>query len=451
MKTFSYRYWLLTTTTVAAATLALVGCSQAPQPSQVVATQAPLLEDLAKQCGLECAAKGIADGNAQISGVASVDAFFASVISFQATGSGVANELNAQLSAIRADFGIAEGADFAAELKAQIAANLTGDLAVESEPAQCSVDTQVTIKATARCDASVDPGKAVLVCKGACNLKASAEAKCDADADLECTVAAPAVTCAEQCKGTCKVELASAAACDGLCDGTCDGRCSGYARDKDGKVRAHGRCFGMCTGSCKRQLALAAKCQGECEGECTMQNPTAGCKDHLRARCKAKADASVSCEGRCEGEFVPPKAKAECEASAAADAKMNVLCTPPRLAVRYELEAFASGSAEAEAQAKFVVALNSLQVRLPALLASTKRVHIVAEAGAGLIAAAHDAVEASIKVTLNGNLKPKQAIGLACAVTELDDVDTAVSDTNDKLTTSLDQSTSVTTAFGLTG
>jgi hypothetical protein len=448
MKSFPYR---LLAKTVAAATLILVGCAQAAPSPSVSATQAPLLDDLAAQCGLACPAKGIADGNAQISGVASVDAFFASVVSFQATGAGVADDLSAQLGVIRADFGIAQNADFATQLKAQISANLTGGLTVESEPAQCSVDTQVTLDAAARCDASVDPGKATLACKGECELQANAEAKCAADADLECTVAAPAVTCAEQCKGSCKLQLATAAKCDGLCDGACDGKCDGYARDQDGKFHAHGRCSGMCTGSCKRELALAAKCQGECEGECTTQNPTVGCKNQLHASCRSRANAMVNCEGRCQGEFVPPKAKAECEASATADAKINVLCTPPRLVIRYDLKAVVVGSAEATAQAKFVDALGHLQVRLPMLLASAKRAHSVADAGAGLIVAANAAVKASIKLTIKGDLKPKQAIGLACAVAQLDDVDSAVSGTNTKLTASLTQCTSVTTAFGLTG
>ncbi len=448
MKAFPYQ---LLATSVAVAALSLAGCAQAPQVPQVTATQAPLFDDLAKQCGLQCDAKGVADGNAQISGVASVDAFFASVVSFQAAGSGAADDLNAQLAAIRADFGIAETADFATSLKAQVAANLNGNLRVEAEPAKCTVDTQVTLEATARCDASVDPGKAVLACKGECQLHANAQAKCDADADLECTVAAPKVSCAEQCKGSCQVDLAAAAKCDGLCDGTCaGGGCDGYAKDKAGKVRAHGHCSGMCTGSCKTELAAAAKCQGQCEGECTTQNPAAGCKNQLHASCKAKANAMVKCEGRCEGEFVPPKAKAECEASATADAKLNVLCTPPRLAIVYELKTVVSGSAEATAQAKFVVALGSLQVRLPTLLASLKRAHSMSEAGAGLIVAAHDAVKASINLTLKGDLKPKQAIGLACAVTQLDDVDTAVSGTSDKLTASFSQCASVTAAFGLT-
>jgi hypothetical protein len=259
------------------------------------------------------------------------------------------------------------------------------------------------------------------------------------------------VTCAEQCKGSCNEVLAAAAKCDGLCDGACDGKCDGYAKDKDGKARAHGHCSGMCTGSCKRKLAMAATCQGECEGECTTQNPSAGCKDQLHASCKAKANAMVTCEGRCRGEFVPPKAKAECEASATADAKMNVVCTPPRLAVRYDLKVFASGSAEATAQAKFVIALGGLQVRLPALLASTEHASSVADAGAGLIVAAHDAVKASINLTVSGGLKPKQAVGLACALTQLDDVDAAVSGTSDKLSASINQCKSVTTAFGLTG
>src|ERR1043165_3700388 len=47
--------------------------------------------DLAKQCGLVCPGDGehVADGNVSISGVASVDSFFSSVVRFQTTADAI--------------------------------------------------------------------------------------------------------------------------------------------------------------------------------------------------------------------------------------------------------------------------------------------------------------------------------------------------------------------------
>ena len=64
-------------------TVFAAGCSEAKAGDEINVAQEPLLEELAAQCGLVCpgdkdsegvVVKGVADGNASISGVASVDA-----------------------------------------------------------------------------------------------------------------------------------------------------------------------------------------------------------------------------------------------------------------------------------------------------------------------------------------------------------------------------------------
>jgi len=99
---------------------------------------------LAKTCGLACPGDtvdgvklaGIAEGNASISGVQPVDSFFAAVVNFKSSADGVSDGIQAQLDAIRADFGIKADADLAAGLKAQFDANLTAKLDIDYEPAR---------------------------------------------------------------------------------------------------------------------------------------------------------------------------------------------------------------------------------------------------------------------------------------------------------------------------
>ena len=56
---------------------------------------------------MDCKGGGIVKGNASISGVASIDAFFQSVISFQAKADNVSAGINAQLAGdSQGDFGI---------------------------------------------------------------------------------------------------------------------------------------------------------------------------------------------------------------------------------------------------------------------------------------------------------------------------------------------------------
>ncbi|HEX7481487.1 MAG TPA: hypothetical protein VF331_27030 [Polyangiales bacterium] len=450
MKRFQYRF-IQRAAASSLLVLAAVGCSDsaAPAPQQVAVTQQPLFDELAKQCGLECPAKGIVDGNAQISGVASVDAFFGSVVNFQAAATGASGDIDAQLQAIRGDFGIAANADFTASFDAAVKANLEGGLKIEAEPAKCSVDAKATLQAEARCDVSVDPGKAMVACKGGCDVKATAMAKCDASADLKCTVTAPSVACTGMCKGSCTADFKAGASCSGTCQGECSGNCSAYVKDASNKATCNGSCDAMCTGSCKTEFAAEAMCSGTCEGECTVTKASGGCEGGIKASCEAKANATVMCDGKCEGTFDPPKAKAECEASAKADAQVNVQCTPPRVAISYQLKVVTG--AQLTAQAQFVAGLKNLQVRLPGLLASLKRASSVSDAGAGLAAAGKAAVTVSVKATAAGKVSVKDAIGLACAVTQLGDVETAISGAAGTLAASLTESAKFTSAFGVAG
>ena len=429
---FQYRLAQRSAVIVAACSLlgGAAGCGQAEartQPPVASTAQALDVTDIAAQCGLVCPGgtddkgvevKGIAEGNAAISGVASVDAFFASVINFQGAATGVAGGVKAQLDAIRGDFGIAADADLAAELKAQISANIEGALTVDYQEARCEADVQATLQAQARCDAEFDPGKAMVECKGSCDVEASADAKCDADADLECTFTPPDLKCMGSCSGTCSADFSAAADCSGKCTGSCSGSCSAYVDDGNGGTQCAGKCDGMCTGHCDFEVAGGAMCEGECKGECTVTNPSGGCEGGIKAQCKAHADAMVMCDGKCEGDFEPPMAKAECQASAKADAKVNVQCTPPKVAISYKLKAVAS--ADVQAQAKFEAALKTLaSTRLPALLAEIKRGESVVDAGAGLATSAGGSVMGAVQAAAGGNLSVKATFGLGCAVKEL--------------------------------
>src|SRR5262245_42871146 len=115
----------------AALGIGAAACSSAqagtPTPEVDVSEQALDLDGLASLCGLACPGqkdekgntiKGIAEGNAAISGIASVDAFFAAVVRYQGAATGVAGGIQAQLDAIKGDFGIDAKTDVVAGLDA---------------------------------------------------------------------------------------------------------------------------------------------------------------------------------------------------------------------------------------------------------------------------------------------------------------------------------------------
>jgi hypothetical protein len=404
---------------------------------------------LAQACGLGCPGdtvegvklSGVLEGNASISGVQKVDSFFAAVVNFKSSADGVSAGIQAELDAIRADFGLKADADLAAGLKAQFEANLTAKLDIDYEPARCAVDAQATLEASAKCDATVSGGKAQVECKGSCEAEVTADVKCDASADLRCTLTAPDIECTGECRGSCSAKLDVAAKCEGTCNGECMGTCSAFS-DSAG-TKCAGACDGMCKGSCDVQLAAEAKCMGTCRGECTYTKPSGGCEGGIRAECRAKANASFMCTGKCTGEFEPPMVSAECKASAKAQASVNVECTPPRLAVNYALKA--------SADAKFKAALSTLvDVRLPKLLQAVGKAKLVAKAGEDLGVAATGAVKgAADALKAQGGLDLKLIVGVDCAIRELPKAKTAVQSSADNLTMKLTASKNITDMLGL--
>ena len=383
-------------------------------------------EALAEQCGIDikCEAGGIAEGNASISGVGSIDAFFQSVLNFKGRADVVASGIDAEVSAIGASFGI-EG-DVAAGLQAQISANLEGGLKVVAEPAKCEVDVQASVQASARCEGMVDPGSVMVACEGGCEVEASADLDCGADADVSCTFTGPSIMCEGGCEGTCTLD--AAAECSGTCNGTCEGTCS--------LMNAEGQCAGSCSGTCMGscEATVSAMCSGTCNGSCTKTNPEGGCEGAVHASCEAHAGATVMCDGRCSGNVTPPSAKVECEASAKAEASMNVECSPPRVAITYQFKA----GIDASAQAKFEAGIRSLEAHLPVLLASLQKGDIVIKAGAEL-------GEAGAKAGTDFRV----LFGLKCALGELGTVKSTLTDASARLSASADAASGVVGAFDM--
>jgi modification target Cys-rich repeat protein len=376
-------------------------------------------------------------GNASISGVKNVDAFFAAAVNFSASANGIAGNIDKRLAKIRTSLELDADAD-AAEIVAAIRARyeLEGDLRIAYKPAACAVSAQATLEAAARCDAEVDPGSASVECKGTCEVEASAEVSCTGGARVECVGTAPELECAGSCEGTC--ELTAAATCEGICNGTCEGTCS--ATDEEGNCR--GRCEGECQGSC--QLTAGGNCAGQCKGQCTYTPPSGECEATASVRCKAMANGSVECRGRCEGEVTPPMVKAECQASAKAEASLKLECTPPTIDVEY---AFAA-SADAQVQAEFQAFLVGFRSNLSAILAELGRVDIVLAAGAELGEAGVEALDDAIRVTMDGEITAQVALGLGCALDQIGPTRTLVTNSTTRLTASADAAASLTAALG---
>ena len=395
----------------------------------------PLVEKLAMECGIDvkCEAGGVLEGNASISGIASVDAFFQSVINFQSRADMVASGIDAELAAIGGAFGVK--GDVAAGLKAKFDANLEGGIKLEAEPAKCAVDANVSVEAAARCEGEVMPGKVEVACEGSCEVDASASVMCEGDASLKCTTTAPSVACTGECKGSCQLSGTAAADCSGTCNGTCMGTCSAM----NAMGQCAGSCDGMCMGSCNVELEAKAECEGKCTGECTVTKPSGGCEGGIRAECEAKAMGTVMCEGRCDGAVEPPSVKAECTASAKAEASMQVECSPPRIALHYELKAGLSATAQAE----FEAGLRSLEARLPALLASMRKAEFVVNAGADLGASATTAIKGATDA-FKGDANFRLQFGALCALKEAGTVTKVITDSGAQLTASAKAATAVT-------
>jgi modification target Cys-rich repeat protein len=412
------------------------------------------LGDLAEQCGLVCSSEGIAEGNASISGIVSVDAFFSSVITVRDAALQVSGTLRGELEGMAASLGVEGYADMSledltaaitAELDITFATYLQGGLKINFEPAKCQASVEVAVSAAAECDVEVDPGSIEASCSGSCEVSAEVAADCSAMGTLECTGQAPNFECSGSCSGDC--QLMAAAACSGTCNGTCDGECSactGGACEMNGGVitNCSGSCSADCEGTCK--LEAGGECGGRCEGSCTY-DPGMGvmCEANATAKCDVSGMAEASCEGSCEGKVEPPEVSAECKASVEAKAQASVECTPPSLSVEYQF----AGGLDADAQARFKIWLEGFKVRFAGMLAASAKLEIVGEAAVGLVAAAGGAVEGAINgIDVKGDLKA--GVGVTCALLELEAVGTALADATAEIQGSVSATVSITGAVG---
>ena len=385
------------------------------------------VDELGEACGLTCPAEGLLDGNASISGLASVDAFFGAVVGFNKAAVSVEAGVAAELRGIAASLGLEPGAG-AAEIRAALAARLAGavegGLKISYAAPRCTVDAKVAIDATAKCDAEVDPGELKVECKGSCTVDASAGASCDASAKVTCKGTAPQLDCSGSCTGTC--ELAG----DLQCNGTCNGECAGECTVLGANGQCAGECMGQCKGSC--ELRAGASCAGKCQGSCEYEAPEGKCEAGAELRCEASAEASARCDGSCDGEVVPPKAKAECEASVDAEAKLQAECTPPSLEIVWQFKA----SLNAQEQAEFKAWVEGFRGRYAALLAASARAELVLKAGSGLGQAAADLV-VSLPAEFAAETSLRATVGIGCAVTELKEVGSVLADGTAALTGSV--------------
>ncbi|EYF05867.1 Hypothetical protein CAP_2869 [Chondromyces apiculatus DSM 436] len=374
------------------------------------------LGNIAEQCGLTCSGGGVLEGRANISGTASIDAFFGAVVDFTGAANGVTANVRTQLDAMAASLGLEAGApaaDIRAALEAKISANVSGGLTVKAEPPRCEASVEVTASAAASCDVNVDPGSVEVRCEGSCTIDASAQADCSANGTLTCKGQAPNLECEGKCTGDCDLEVA--AQCEGTCRGTCNGECS--VRDSAGNCK--GTCSGTCEGTC--ELTAGGSCTGKCEGSCEYTPPSGSCSANAEVRCEASAQANVQCKGGCDGKVTPPSVSAECKASVEAKAEASVECKPPSLEVSWQ---FAAG-VNADAQADFRAWVGNFKGQFSALLAAFAKAEILVDTGANLIGAADGAVKGVVD-NLSASADLKASIGAGCALAELPNVATAI-------------------------
>jgi len=364
-------------------------------------------------CGLDCDAEAYVNGQASISGVAEIDAFFSAALELETAMNTTAADIRAELDAMAVSVGLepgAAGADIAGAVNARFDA--AGSVTIDFKPPRCEASVEVSAQAAAECDVMVDPGEVSVACEGSCEVEAGVAVDCGAEANLRCTGTAPNLQCDGMCSGTCAADVSGGATCEGTCKGTCSGECS--LTNTSGECE--GKCMGTCTGTCEVELKAEAMCNGECQGQCTYTPPEGMCEASASAKCEAMAEGSVECEGKCEGNFEPPSVSAECEASVEAKAKAKAECKPPELAIVIEFDA----NFDASARAEFKAWLEGFKGHYSALLALRARADLIVDAALGLSAAAEGAVSATFDtLAVEGDFKAK--FGGACALKNLPD------------------------------
>jgi hypothetical protein len=403
-------------------------------------------EDVCGPCG------EIAKGDFGISGDAQLDGFFQAVGTVQTAVASVKAKFDADVLALADVYDLkANGevnaqfiTDLKAKIKADIAANLDGELQINYQPPKCtasveaSFSAQAKCEARANCDVDVTAPHASVKCEGSCS--GGCTGSCSGD--LSCKVKAPSVACEGQCEGSC--EMSAAAKCDGTCHGSCSGNCD----VKDGSGNCAGKCDADCNGTC--EFSAKAECKGTCHGSCYVEQGSAQCTGDIE--CSGKCDAQ--CSGSCQGDFTPPSASAECEASAKceaqakANAQANLECTPPSLDIGYKFKA----GVDAAAQAGFMARLGELKVRGAAILQGSARLSALIDGkvdGQTVFAPSPMAqLTTSLKGFTNVNAFADLDIPagrLGCVVPAFEDAITALVDVGTSVTATIEAQASIAT------
>jgi hypothetical protein len=387
----------------------LVGAVAAEGCGKVANENEPTADYIDPGCNFVCPAEGVEEGNFAISGSAGIDGFFASVLRFHATATGIVDGLQRELDALGASVGAKPGdvADLKQKLDAKLRANVDGALTIHYEPPACTVSAQATLEAAARCDASIDSASASVECDGSCAVGAGVA--CRGGETLTCTGPAPDLLCTGTCNGDCA--LTKPAACSGVCRGTCMGTCTVKAASGD----CAGYCDGMCTGSCT--LDAPGECDGLCKGLCSYTPPEGVCDTAAQVTCRPNAKATIACRGFCNGGVTLPEAKAECAISARTDARVDADCKPPKLAIAYQLAPRIAN--DAPAAASFQAWLSGFERHVSAILAYKGKLDGLASAGTSLAGDAESAMKNSISLALKGQVTLVTAFGFGCALREL--------------------------------
>jgi hypothetical protein len=388
----------------------------------------PVINSLARQCGIDvaCQGAGLREGNAAISGVQSIDSYFASVLRFETEADRLSSALDAEVDAIGVAIGV-EG-DVAAALRARIDASVEGGLRVRAGTPSCEVDSDVVLYAGVQCEGEDTGGQ--VACGGRCELPLGGELECDGTGELFCTFFASAIPCEGECTGTCANAGSAPSACTGVCRGDCSGDCSLYS--DAAATQCAGHCDGMCTGSCEVELVEAGSCDGACSGTCTVPSVDGRCDGASTAFCEAAPTAAVTCAGRCDGELVARRARRECDVAAEAQGRMSMQCTAPRVAIEYQLKS----GLDAEASAQFKFEMQMLQRRLPILLMTVARAEQTLSAGAELVAHASSTLHEAM-TNAGGTPDLRITFGLVCAASEADRIPEVVDDAASRLEASL--------------
>lgn len=393
-------------------------------------------------CDLSCPDEGVLEGNASITGIAGIDAFFGAVVDVNAAALSISGSLRSELDGIALSVGLepgAAGADIAAAVEAKLALAVDGGIKVAFQPPRCEASVEVAVAAAAECDVTVEPGSATVECSGGCEVEGGVMASCEADATLVCTGTAPNFACEGSCEGSCELDVA--ASCEGTCRGTCDGNCS--VRDAQGNCA--GECDSGCQGTC--ELKAGGSCSGSCTGSCTYEPAMGGCEADASAKCEASADASIQCDAKCEGEVTPPEVSAECEASVEAKADASIECFPPSLEVTWQWSAALEG--DVMAQAEFKAWLEGFKGHISVMLAARTKADILVDSLGKLGAAADGAVKASMEAAIDGDFSAK--IKVPCALAQLPDAIDLIADASGSLSASATASVEVFGAAGIGG